>query len=265
MLTVISPAKTLDLTSELPEETPTQPLFLDAAAKLAKGAAKLKPAKLKKLMDISDSLAELNAARFKAFEVPFTPDNARPALRTFAGDVYIGLDAATMDASTVAFAQDHLRILSGLYGLLRPLDLMQPYRMEMKTKFGVGRAKTLYSFWGGKIAEALAAELADQPERTLVNLASNEYFAAVKTARLPGDVVTPTFHEWKGSALRFNSFAAKRARGTMARFICDQRIDRPEGLRDFAEDGYRFEPSASDGNQLAFVRTAPEPVQRSAA
>ena len=256
MLAVISPAKTLDLTSELPVDDTSYPQFLDKAARLAKAAAKLKPARIKQLMKISDALSELNAARFKAFVLPFTGDNARPAIRTFAGDVYIGFDAATLDQAGLEFAQSHVRILSGLYGLLRPLDLMQPYRMEMKTRFGVGKSRTLYEFWGGKIAQALADELRDHADTTLVNLASNEYFAAVKTARLPGNVVTPSFQEWRGSSLKFNSFAAKRARGSMARFICDHRIDRPEGLRDFDRDGYRFEPALSGAGQLSFVRDA---------
>jgi cytoplasmic iron level regulating protein YaaA (DUF328/UPF0246 family) len=256
MLTVISPAKTLDLISPVLEGAASQPQFLDMAAKLAKAAAKLKPGKIKQLMHISDALAGLNVARFNAFGLPFTSDNARPAIRTFAGDVYIGFDAQSLDGATLAYAQNHLRILSGLYGVLRPLDLMQPYRMEMKTRFGVGKAKTLYEYWGARIAEALASDLADHPDATLINLASNEYFAAVKTARLPGAVITPTFREWRGSSLKFNSFAAKRARGSMARFICDNRIDRPEGLRDFARDGYRFEASLSDEGQLSFVRDA---------
>lgn len=256
MLTVISPAKTLDLTSAVPDIDTSQPLFLERAARLAKGAAKLKPAKIKQLMQISDALSELNAARFKAFALPFTADNARPAIRTFAGDVYIGFDAKTLEPDGLEFAQAHVRILSGLYGLLRPLDLMQPYRMEMKTRFGVGKARTLYEYWGGKIAEALADELREHADATLINLASNEYFAAVKTARLPGTVVTPTFQEWRGSSLKFNSFAAKRARGSMARYICDHRIDRPDGLRDFDRDGYRFEPALSEAGQLSFVRDA---------
>lgn len=256
MLTLLSPAKTLDLGSAVPDQAPTQPQFLDRAVRLAKAAAKLKPSKIKQLMHVSDALSQLNAARFKAFEVPFTPENARPAIRTFAGDVYIGFNGATLDAGGLAFAQRHLRILSGLYGVLRPLDLMQPYRMEMKTKFGVGKARTLYEFWGARIAETLATDLADHDDTTLINLASNEYFAAVKTARLPGAVLTPVFREWRGGSLKFNSFAAKRARGSMARFICDNRIDRPEGLRDFAKDGYRFEPSLSDAGQFSFVRDA---------
>ena len=256
MLTVISPAKTLDLISEVTDQAPSQPQFIDQAAKLAKAAAKLKPSKIKQLMHISDALSELNAARFKAFALPFTSENARPAIRTFAGDVYIGFNGATLEPDGLAFAQAHLRILSGLYGVLRPLDLMQPYRMEMKTRFGVGKAKTLYEFWGAQIAEALAADLSVHHDTTLINLASNEYFAAVKTARLPGPVITPTFREWRGSSLKFNSFAAKRARGSMARYICDNRIDRPDGLRDFARDGYRFEPSLSDEGQFSFVRDA---------
>ena len=254
MLTVISPAKSLDTESPVPEVEVTQPRFLADATILARAAAKLSPKKLKGLMHISDKLAALNAGRFAAFSPPFTPDNARPAIHMFAGDVYTGFGIDSASPETRDFARDHVRILSGLYGLLRPFDLMQPYRLEMGTKFGVGRKKTLYAWWGDRIAKALADDLAGHADRTLVNLASTEYLGAVVTKALPGPVITPTFREWRNGELRFISFSAKTARGAMARFICDERIDHPEGLRDFARDGYRFEPGLSDDTALAFVR-----------
>ena len=254
MLAVLSPAKTLDLETPVPDVVATEPRFLGEAAKLAKAAAKLRPSALRKLMHISEALAELNAARFKAFTTPFTPKNARPALYTFDGDVYTGLAGPTMDAAAVDFAQDHVRILSGLYGVLRPLDLMQAYRLEMGIKLPIGRAKTLYDYWGDRIGKALADELGDHDDKTLINLASVEYFTAVDTARLPGKVLAIDFRDDRGSGLRFNSFAAKKARGSMARFICDEQIDEPAGLKDFKIDGYGFVGSMSDADRWCFVR-----------
>lgn len=254
MLAVLSPAKTLDLTTPVPDVTATEPRFLAEATKLAKVAAKLRPSALRKLMHISEPLAELNAARFRAFEVPFTPDNARPALYTFDGDVYSGLLGPTMDAATVAFAQDHVRMLSGLYGVLRPLDLMQAYRLEMGIKLPVGRTRTLVDFWGDRIARALADDLADHDDRTLINLASVEYFDAVDIDRLPGPVVSIDFRDAGDTGLRFNTFAAKNARGAMARFLCDARLDRPEGLKDFTGDGYAYDARRSDAERWVFVR-----------
>jgi cytoplasmic iron level regulating protein YaaA (DUF328/UPF0246 family) len=254
LLAVISPAKSLDTTSAHPPVAATVPRFLDQAAKLARAARRLKASDLKAMMGISDKLAALNVDRFKAFATPFTSDNARPALYTFNGDVYAGLDAATLDDRAVAFAQEHLRILSGLYGLLRPFDLMQPYRLEMGVRFAAGGKDDLYGYWGNRIADALAEELRAQGDPTLVNLASQEYFAAVRPKRLPGRVITAGFKQMKDGVPRFESFAAKRARGMMARFLCEQRIDRPEGLKDFAADGYAFQPAMSDDTNWVFVR-----------
>ncbi len=256
MLAVLSPAKTLDLATPLPAVDATTPRFAADAAKLAKAAAKLRPASLRKLMHISAPLAELNAARFRAFDGGADPEDARPALFTFDGDVYAGLRGPDMDAATRAFAQDHVRILSGLYGILRPLDAMQPYRLEMGTKFGVGRAKTLYAFWGERIARALADDLAGHADPTLVNLASVEYFDAVAVAKLPGRVLAIDFRDDHDGELRFNTFVAKKARGSMARYLCDQRLDRPEGLKDFTDDGYRYDVARSDDDRWLFVRAA---------
>lgn len=254
MLAVLSPAKTLDLETPVPAVDATEPRFLGEAAKLAKAAAKLRPSALRKLMHISEPLADLNAARFKAFTVPFTHDNARPALYTFDGDVYAGLQGPTMDTATVAFAQAHVRILSGLYGVLRPLDLMQAYRLEMGIKLPVGRAKTLYAYWGDRIARALADDLADHDDATLVNLASVEYFEAVDVERLPGRVLAIDFRDDRDGNLRFNSFVAKKARGAMARAMCDARIDRADGLKDLVVDGHRFAARLSDADRWTFVR-----------
>lgn len=254
MLAVLSPAKTLDLETPVPPVEASEPRFIDEAARLAKVAAKLRPSALRKLMHISEPLAELNAERFRAFEVPFTPENARPALYTFDGDVYAGLAGPTMDAATVAFAQEHVRILSGLYGVLRPLDLMQAYRLEMGVKLPVGRTRTLVDFWGDRIGRSLADELAGHDDPTLVNLASVEYFDAVAVDRLPGEVIAIDFRDATARGLRFNTFVAKKARGSMARFMCDQRLDRPEGLKDFTDDGYKFDSRQSDATRWAFVR-----------
>jgi cytoplasmic iron level regulating protein YaaA (DUF328/UPF0246 family) len=254
MLAILSPAKTLDLDTPVPAVVATVPRFADDAATLAKAAAKLRPKALQKLMHISPALAELNAARFRDFD----PDAAaaRPALYTFAGDVYTGLRGPDMDAATRDFAQAHVRILSGLYGLLRPLDLVQPYRLEMGTAFGVGRKKTLYAVWGDRIGAALADDLAGHADQTLVNLASVEYFAAVAVARLPGRVLAIDFRDDHGGELRFNTFVAKKARGSMARFLCDHRLETPAGLKDFTDDGYRFDAARSDDDRWLFVRAA---------
>ena len=256
MLAVLSPAKTLDTDTPVPPVAATQPRFLDDAATLAKAAAKLSPAKLRALMHVSQSLAELNAGRFKAFTVPFDARNARPALYTFDGDVYAGLAGPSLDAGAVAFAQAHVRILSGLYGVLRPLDLMQPYRLEMGIKLAVGRKPDLYAWWGDRVTRALAEELAGHSDQTLVNLASVEYFGVVRPALLPGRVLAIDFRDDHDGELRFNTFAGKRARGSMAGFIARHRIDRVAGLRDFAEDGYRFVAKASDDDRWLFVKAA---------
>ncbi len=254
MLAVLSPAKTLDLDSPVPPVPATQPRFAADAARLAAAAAKLSGRKLQKLMHISPALATLNVERFRAFVAE--PEAPRPALFTFAGDVYTGLRGPEMDEVTRAFAQDHVRILSGLYGLLRPLDVIQPYRLEMGIPFGIGRKKTLYAWWGDRIATTLAEDLADHADKTLINLASVEYFDAVQIARLPGRVLAIDFRDDHDGDLRFNSFVAKKARGAMARFLCEERLDRPEGLKDFAGFGYRFDAPRSDDGRWLFVRTA---------
>ena len=257
MLILLSPAKTLDLASPLPAITASQPRFLDTAKALASEAAHLSPADLQKLMHISEPLADLNAARFRAFETPFTPENARPALFTFAGDVYAGLDAATLSPAALAHAQSHLRILSGLYGILRPLDLMQPYRLEMGTRFGLGAAGSLYETWGATLAKALNEDLAGQSEQLIVNLASNEYWKAVDQKALAAPVLTIDFRDEKAGKLRFNSFIAKRARGAAARVLLEAGADSAEVLKKADVLGHRFSPHGSTDSQWLFVR----PVQ----
>ena len=253
MIAVLSPAKTLDEISPVPPLATSEPRFAAEAATLAKAAAKLTPRAIGKLMHISPALATLNAARFREFGEAAP----RPALLTFDGDVYAGLQGKSLDAAGIKFAQGHVRILSGLYGVLRPLDLMQPYRLEMGTALKTARRKDLYAFWGARIAEALSDDLADHADRTLINLASAEYFGAVAVDRLPGAVLAIDFRdEGKDGALRFNTFAGKRARGAMARFVVDERLDAPEGMKDFSGMGYHYRADGSEPGRWLFVRKA---------
>ena len=253
MLAVLSPAKTLDEETPVPRLAVTDPMFADEAATLAKAAAKLRPSALGKLMHISPALATLNAERFRSFgENP-----GRPAIRMFDGDVYAGLQGKTLDAAGIALAQEQIRILSGLYGLLRPLDVIQPYRLEMGTAMKIGRKHDLYSWWDDRIGRALADELKGHDDPTLINLASKEYFDAVVVDRLPGAVIAIDFRdEAPGGGLRFNTFAGKRARGAMARYIVDERIDRPEGMKAFTGLGYEYRDIGSDPDRWLFVRKA---------
>jgi uncharacterized protein len=251
MLALISPAKTLDYTSPLPELPTTLPRLPAETEKLVAGAAKLSARKLSELMHISDKLAKLNVDRYRGFaEQP-----ERPALFAFAGDVYTGFEVRSLDEAAIAFAQDHVRILSGLYGLLRPLDRIRPYRMEMGTRWAPGRPKDLYGFWGKRIGELLSADLAEDGSGVIVNLASREYWQAAEQALPSGTrVITIDFKEQGPSGLRFNSFAAKRARGMVARHICEHRLTDPEALKGFDSDGYAFDPDASEGDIWRFIR-----------
>ncbi len=252
MLAVISPAKSLDYRRPLPPLEPSAPRFAGEADRLARAAARLSKRRLSELMHISDSLAEINAGRFRQF----ADQAARPALYAFAGDVYMGFEVRSLDGEAVDFAQHHLRILSGLYGLLRPLDEIRPYRLEMGTRWAAGRSKDLYGFWGGRIAKLLSEDLEWAGGRTVVNLASKEYWRAVE-GRLPGDVrvIEIDFREEGPDGPRFNTFAAKRARGMMARYICEHRLEDPEALRRFDSDGYAFDPENSDDGRWRFSRS----------
>ena len=205
-------------------------------------------------MGISDKLALLNAERFASFELPFTADNARPAAFAFNGDVYAGLDAGSMSEADIEFAQAHLRILSGLYGVLKPLDLMQPYRLEMGTKLATESGKNLYEYWGHTITDHLNETLATHDTQVVVNLASTEYFSAVKPKGLNAHIITPVFKDEKNGKVKIISFYAKKARGMMARYIIDKRIDTVDKLSEFDEAGYRFAPEQSSDTELVFVR-----------
>lgn len=256
MLILLSPAKTLDLETPTPPFEVSQPRFIETAKALAQEAAMLTPADLQALMHISEPLAGLNAARFRAFKTPFTPENARPAIFTFAGDVYAGLDAATLSAAALSHANTHLRILSGLYGLLRPLDLMQPYRLEMGTKFGLNGAKTLYKIWESHLTNALNDDASALPKPSIVNLASTEYWQAVDQSKLQAPVLTIDFRDEKAGKLRFNSFIAKRARGTAARILLEAQAVSAEMLKSVDVLGHRFSPQGSSEQRWLFVRPA---------
>lgn len=253
MKIVISPAKSLDFEREYPKLKETQPVFLDEAAKLNALLAKKKPKTLSALMGISDNLAQLNWERNQKFEVPFTLKNARPAIYAFNGDVYQGLDAYAMTTQKMEKLQDMLRILSGLYGILRPLDLLQPYRLEMGTKLKIGRKKNLYEFWKKTITEHLNSELEDN--ELFINLASNEYFGAVDTKALKVPVITPVFKDWKNDQLKVISFFAKKARGSMVRYIVDKDVKTLEDLKGFDYDDYTYsEEYTLNKNEPVFIR-----------
>ncbi len=253
MFCIVSPAKKLDFDSPVPAFEITQPVFLDDTKELAQTCKTLTRSDLSRLMKISETLAELNYARFQGFSTPFTQENAKPAALAFNGDTYVGLDAQSLDEEDFAFAQQHFGILSGLYGLLRPLDLMQPYRLEMGTRLGNPRGANLYDFWGTLISERLNEVMADQDEKVLINCASNEYFKAVDKKALDATVITPVFKEIKGGVGKTIGLMAKRARGMMARYIIKNRLDRAEAIKDFAEGGYVYREDLSKGNDWVFT------------
>ncbi|WP_345830432.1 peroxide stress protein YaaA [Erwinia sp. HDF1-3R] len=254
MLMVISPAKTLDFESPLATRRFTQPALLDDSQKLIEIARQLTPAQIGTLMSISDKLAHLNAERFNDWHPPFSPDNARQAILAFKGDVYTGLQAETFHEKDFDFAQQHLRMLSGLYGVLRPLDLMQPYRLEMGIKLENPAGKDLYTFWGDRLTDALNAALAEQGDDTLINLASDEYFRAVKPKKLAGRIIKPVFLDEKNGRFKVISFYAKKARGLMSRYIIQHRLSQPEQLKKFDVDGYFFAAEESNDSDLVFKR-----------
>jgi cytoplasmic iron level regulating protein YaaA (DUF328/UPF0246 family) len=250
MIAILSPAKTLDYAKALPPIDATTPRFDSESAILASAAAALSAKRLGRIMDISDNLATLNAERFANFDALPT----RPAIYAFAGDVYTGFEARSLDEPAIRFAQDHVRILSGLYGLLRPLDAIRPYRLEMGTKWAPRRGD-LYGFWGKRIGDLLASDLAEEGSGTIINLASKEYWGAVETAP-PKDarIIAIDFREEGPSGLRFNSFAAKRARGMMARYICEHRMTDAEALKGFDSDGYAYDEAGSTDLMWRFIR-----------
>jgi cytoplasmic iron level regulating protein YaaA (DUF328/UPF0246 family) len=254
MLIVVSPAKTLDYESSLPPLSPTQPRLLDASAALVERARELASAELASLMKVSDRIAHLNAERFADWSRPFDEDNARPAIFAFKGDVYTGLDVSRFRADDLQAAQQRLRILSGLYGVLRPLDLMQPYRLEMSTKLANERGHNLYEFWGETITNQLRADMATAGTDVLLNLASNEYFKAVHPANLPGPVIQPVFQDEKNGRYKVISFYAKKARGRMAAWVLREGIDKPQDLQQFREEGYRYHAEPSTETKPVFRR-----------
>jgi cytoplasmic iron level regulating protein YaaA (DUF328/UPF0246 family) len=254
MLTILSPAKTLDYESELATQRFSQPELLDRSSQLIAIAKKLTPADLSSLMGISDKLAILNAQRFNDWQPDFTPENARQAILAFKGDVYTGLQAEDFSEQDFDFAQQHLRMLSGLYGLLRPLDLMQPYRLEMGIRLNNPQGSNLYAFWGELLTEKLNATLQEQGDNILINLASDEYFKAVKPGKLQAELIKPVFLDEKNGNYKVISFYAKKARGLMSRFIIKERLTQPKQLEEFCLEGYQYDASRSQGNELVFTR-----------
>ena len=252
MKIVISPAKSLDFETKVPTTEFSEGIFLNEAEKLNGVLKKKSPKKLSQLMHISDKLGELNWQRNQDCKLPFSLDNAKQAVFAFKGDVYIGLDAYTLSLEQISQLQDKLRILSGQYGLLKPLDLMQPYRLEMGTKLKVGGKDNLYQYWDKKITNALNEEL--NKDEVFVNLASNEYFKAVNPKLLKVPVITPVFKDYKNGKLKIISFFAKKARGLMVRYIIDNSIEKAEDLKGFNYEGYAFDANLSSENELVFTR-----------
>lgn len=252
MLIVLSPAKSLDLDTPSPTPEKSLPRFADRAAQLIGVLRDLSPGQVGDLMHISDQLSALNVARYASWTLDHS--EGHQAVMAFNGDVYAGLDARSLDADGLAFAQRRLRILSGLYGLLRPLDLIHPYRLEMGTRLANPGGKDLYTFWGESITAALNAELAETGSTALVNLASEEYFKSVKPKLLAVPVITPVFEDWKNGKYKIISFFAKRARGMMARFAIENGITDPQDLKAFDVDGYAFVPAESSERSWVFRR-----------
>ena len=254
MILVLSPAKTLDYETPAHISDYSQPDMLDQSQALIDELQYLSPQDLAKLMKLSDKLAALNVARYASWQQPFTSTNAKPAVLAFKGDVYTGLDASSLDAADLDWAQSHVRILSGLYGLLRPLDLMQAYRLEMGTKFANQKGKDLYAFWDNQITEQLNQALTKDPKPVLVNLASNEYFKAVKPKNLQADIITPVFKDQKKGQFKIISFYAKKARGLMARWAIEQRATDVQELKGFNTAGYYYSPEQSTESEWVFLR-----------
>lgn len=253
MLTVISPAKTLDFDTPPTTQKHSQPRFLSHSQELIDTLRQMSTADIASLMKLSDKLAGLNVARYETWQTPFSLDNAKQAVLAFQGDVYTGLDAETLDEKQLTFAQKHLRILSGLYGVLKPLDLIQPYRLEMGTKLDNAKGKDLYAFWGSDIRQSLQAEDAMQDE-VLINLASNEYFKAVEAKKLKARIITPVFKDWKNGQYKMISFYAKKARGMMSRYIIEHELQDPDRIKNFDTDGYRFSADMSKKDEWVFIR-----------
>ncbi|AYY79468.1 peroxide stress protein YaaA [Proteus vulgaris] len=254
MLITISPAKTLDFESPLATTHFTQPELLKYSQQLIEECRKLSSSDIASLMKISDKLAGLNAARFGEWQPNSTPENARQAILAFKGDVYTGMQAELFSEDNFQFAQQHLRILSGLYGVLRPLDLMQPYRLEMGVKLKNKKGRDLYQFWGNTITETLNKALEEQGDNILINLASDEYFKSVNPQKLNAEIIKPVFLDEKNGKFKVISFYAKKARGLMSRFIIQEKLTNKTQLKEFDLEGYQFNAAASEGNTLVFKR-----------
>jgi len=255
MLILLSPAKTLDMETPARFSDLSQPSFLEDSTSLVKSLRRYRKAKLGELMNISQPLAQLNVERFQTWDPPFDADNARPAFQAFRGDVYTGLDADTLNKRDLQFAQKHLRILSGLYGVLKPLDLIQAYRLEMGTSLKTRKGKNLYDFWGSRITDSLNSELAGFKLPTVVNLASNEYFKSVKAQQLTAPLVSPVFKDEKNGQYKIISFFAKKARGAMARHLIQTRAKDVSAVTQFADLGYTYSQADSSEGQPVFLRS----------
>jgi len=254
MLMLLSPAKTLDYKTPVTTNSFSIPDYLGKSAELVKVLKQKSFLDLMELMQVSQKIAELNVERFNQWKLPFSTENAKQAVLAFKGDVYTGLDASALSENRLAYTQSHLRILSGLYGLLRPLDLMQPYRLEMGLKLTTKKGENLYQFWGEKITDALNVLLAKQDEPVLINLASNEYFKSVQKKNLDGRLITPEFKDWKNGKYKMISFFAKKARGLMVRYAIDHNIQKAEVLQNFDYDGYHFNLELSQADKWVFSR-----------
>lgn len=254
MLIVVSPAKTLDYETPAKTKVFTQPDYLNNSQELIERLRHMQPQDIASLMKVSDKIAGLNFERFQDWDKKFTVKNAKQSVLAFKGDVYTGLDAESFNAKDFAFAQKHLRILSGLYGLLRPLDLMQAYRLEMGSKLDTDHGKNLYEFWGSTITEGLNTQLKKIKSETLINLASNEYFKSVKSKQLNAEIITPAFKEFKNGEYKMISFYAKKARGMLSRYIIQHQLSKPEDIKTFSDEGYAFSQKLSKGNTWVFTR-----------
>lgn len=254
MILVISPAKTLDFNTDSTTQHYTQPYFIGDAEILIDQLKQLSPSEVSSLMSISEKLGTLNSNRFIEWATPFTPSNSKQAILAFKGDVYEGMAANNFTDDDFNWANQHLRILSGLYGLLKPLDLIQAYRLEMGTRFKNQRGKNLYEFWGNLITQHINEEVANQTSPTLINLASNEYFKSIKPALLTADVITPVFKDWKNDKYKIISFYAKKARGMMSAYIIKNRLENPSDIKKFDTAGYEFSAEQSNEKEWVFLR-----------
>ncbi len=254
MLILISPAKTLDFTVEVPNIKTSNISFPNESLELVKYLKKMNTKELQSLMGISPKLAQLNFERFQQYDYPFAKEDAKPALLVFKGEVFVGINVESFSTDDLNYAQDHLRILSGLYGALRPLDTILPYRLEMGTKFSTKKFKHLYDFWGMKIHNTVQEVLNKQGDKVLINLASNEYYKSVKATKLDAEIITPQFKDFKNGQYKMISFYAKKARGLMTNFILKNRIQNPEELKLFDMEGYQYNDRLTEGNNWVFTR-----------